>query len=55
MVKRYIICDKCGVNQPYNANPSINLLRKWAREDGWSCGEKDLCPACNSRNKGKQN
>ena len=51
MVSRYITCDKCGTNRTYCTNPSINTLRKWAREDGWSCGKKDLCPSCNPKNK----
>ena len=44
-VKAVIYCDKSGTGYQTDHVGKV-LLKQWAREDGWTCGKRDLCPKC---------
>ena len=52
MVYKELVCDNCNASERTSVPISTSLLRKIAREEGWSCGKKDLCPKCAALKKG---
>jgi hypothetical protein len=47
-VRAEIVCDKCGSAYTICTN-SLTKVRIKARQKGWYCDEKDLCPNCMNR------
>lgn len=41
-----VYCDKCNAALNIIGHVSKSRTNKIARENGWSIGEKDLCPDC---------
>lgn len=44
-------CDKCGNTLAWNAIWPKKWVEKWAREAGWTIGQKCLCPKCKQQKK----
>lgn len=50
-IYRGICCDACGETLEYWGSISSTILKKRAREEGWTCGKKDSCPRCAAKKK----
>jgi len=50
MFKASVVCDVCGSSLNYTHTGKTHVKR-WAREEGWSFGKKDLCPKCKRKKK----
>ena len=48
-VRTLIDCDKCDCRVVWHTHIGKLLAKKWARENGWTCGKRDLCPKCNNK------
>ena len=48
-----VYCDNCNTALNIIGHISKSRANKIARENGWSIGEKDLCPDCRNYNKPK--
>lgn len=41
-----LVCDECGTGEDEHYGCWSSEVREKAKKDGWSIGNKDICPDC---------
>jgi len=45
MIFAGVTCDVCGKRETWH-HTGAEMIKKWAREEGWSIGATHKCPDC---------